>query len=124
MFLAACGGGIEIPPPTRSLPAVTETSATATRALLTAADLTNGFTFDGPLDESALTPPAEAAPPVHTFEGRLELLGEQAGGHIQILRGELGPEYASLPEFDFEFVQDNGYLIPVRRGNLIADHPI
>jgi len=43
---------------------------------------------------------------------------------MQMLRGELGPEYSYLPEFDFEFVQDNGYLIPVQRGNIIADHPV
>lgn len=123
IFLAACVGGTETPLPTRNLPAVTETLPTATRTLLTAADLTNGFTFDRPLDESALTPPAGAAPPAHAFEGRLELLGEQAGGHIQILRGELGPEYTSLPEFDFTFVQDNGSLIPVERGLIITGHP-
>jgi len=81
------------------------------------------------VDESALTPPADtpaghfAAPAAHTFEGRLELLGEKENGQIEVLRGELGPEYASLPEFDFEFVQDKGYLIPVRRGLIITDHP-
>ncbi len=123
LFLAACSVGTETQPPTRSLPAVTETLPTATRTLLTAADLTNGFTFDSPLDESALTLPAGVAPPAHAFEGRLELLGEQAGGHIQILRGELGPEYTSLPEFDFAFVQENGYLIPVQRGLIITGHP-
>lgn len=123
IFLAACVGGTETPLPTHSLPAVTETLPTATHTLLTAADLTNGFTFERPLDESALTPPAGAAPPAHAFEGRLELLGEQAGGHIQILRGELGSEYTSLPEFDFTFVQDNGSLIPVERGLIITGHP-
>ena len=84
----------------------------------------NGVEFNEPVDESALTQPADATPAMHTFEGRLELLGEKDGGHIQMLRGELGPEYSYLPEFDFEFVQDNGYLIPVQRGNIIADHPV
>jgi len=86
-------------------------------------DLMNGFTFDGPVDEAALTPPEEDAPPVHVFEGRLELLGEKDGGRVEVLRGELEPEHAYLPEFDFEFVQSDGYLIPVRRGLIIADHP-
>jgi len=76
------------------------------------------------VDESALTPPVDATPGMYTFEGRLELLEEKNGGQIQMLRGELGPEYSYLPEFDFEFVQDNGYLIPVQRGNIIADHPV
>lgn len=124
IFLAACGGGTETQPATRSLPAVTQTSPTPARTLLTTAALTNGFVFDGPLNESALTPPTDADSPSHSFEGRLELLGEKENGHLQILRGELGPEYTSLPEFDFAFVQDNRHLIPVQRGNIIANHPV
>jgi hypothetical protein len=57
------------------------------------------------------------------FEGRLELLGEKEHGQMQILRGELGREFAHLPEFNFEFVQSAGYLIPSQRGLIIADHP-
>ncbi len=86
--------------------------------------LLNGFDFAGPLDEAELTPPQGAALPSHIFEGRLELLGEKDGGRMEMLRGELDPDYAYLPEFDFEFVQHNGYLIPVRRGLIIADHPL
>ena len=93
------------------------------RSLLTYDALTNGFAADSPLDESALTMPANAASPTHIFEGRLELLGEKDGGQMKILRGELEPEHASLPEFDYEFVQSDGYLIPVQRGLIIADHP-
>jgi hypothetical protein len=122
-LLAACSGGTEPPSPTpRPIPDPAASPAAA-RTLLTAADLMEGFSFAGPLDEAALTLPAQAAPPAHNFEGRLELQGEKDGGYIQFLRGELGPEYASLPEFDFAFVQENGYLVPVRRGNLITDHP-
>jgi len=122
-LLAACSGGTEPPSPTPRPTSVPSTMPVATRTLLTAADLTDGFSFAGPLDEAALTPPAQAAPPAHNFEGRLELQGEKDGGHIQFLRGELEPEYASLPEFDFAFVQEKGYLVPLRRGNLITDHP-
>ncbi|MBM3134553.1 MAG: beta-lactamase family protein [Chloroflexi bacterium] len=86
--------------------------------------LLNGFDFAGPVDETELTLPQGAAPPSHVFEGRLELLGEKDGGRMEMLRGELDPDYAYLPEFDFEFVQHNGYLIPVRRGLIIADHPL
>ena len=116
-IFAACTASSSPSPPTQAV-------SQAARTLLTADALTNGFTFDSPVDESALTPPDDSAPPIHIFEGRLELLGEEENGHINVLRGELEPEYTSLPEFDFEFVQENGYLIPVRRGNLIADHPI
>jgi CubicO group peptidase (beta-lactamase class C family) len=107
-----------------SPPTATQVLDQSERTLLTADALMNGFEFDGPVAESALTPPAEAAPATHMFEGRLELIGEKESNQMQVLRGELGPEYSYLPEFDFEFVQGDGYLIPVTRGNIIADHPI
>ena len=94
------------------------------RSILTADALLNGFEASSPVDETALTMPANAAAAVHVFEGRLELLGEKDGGQMQVLRGELGPEYASLLEFDFEFVQSDGMLIPARRGLIIGDHPV
>ena len=121
IFLVSVGACNPIPATPPTIP--TPQPATSDRELLTADALTYGFAFTSPVDESALTPPATAAPAAHTFEGRLELLGEKDGGQIELLRGELGPEYASLPEFDFEFVQSDGALIPARRGLIIADHP-
>lgn len=92
---------------------------------LSAKDLLNGFDFDGPVDEAALTPPTDAVLPAQRFEGRLELHGEMEGGHIEMVRGELEPAHAYLPEFDFAFVQsDDGYLIPAQRGQIIAEHPL
>lgn len=96
------------------------------RTLLTYDDLLGGFEGYSPLDEAALTVPEQAAPPVHAFEGRLELIGEDLAGGMIVLRGDPNqePEVSHLPEFDFEFVQsDDGYLIPVQRGLIIADHP-
>lgn len=124
IMLVSCIGRAETAHPTPSLPTPNQTSPQPERTLLTADALTNGFEFDGPVDESALTPPADAAPAAHIFEGRLELLEEKENGHIQLLRGNLGQDYAYLPEFDFEFVQDNGYLVPVQRGFIVADQPI
>ncbi len=120
---------------TASIPAVTpsETAPPQTRSPdaadraglpLSSADLMYGFDFAGPVDEAALTPPAPAILPAHRFEGRLELLGEQEGGHLQMVRGELEPDHRYLPEFDFELVQSDGYLIPVQRGQIIANHPL
>jgi Tol biopolymer transport system component len=97
--------------------------ATSARSLLPSEALLHGFVATAPVDESALARPADAAPATHVFEGRLELFGEKGGGRMQVLRGELESDYADLPEFDFEFVQSDGYLIPVRRGLIIADHP-
>jgi len=97
----------------------------ASRDLLSYDDLINGFDSTSPVDESALSIPLDAAPPAHTFEGRLELNGEDSTGQMTVLRGdgEQEPEVSHLPEFDFEFVQNDGYLIPLQRGLIIADHP-
>ena len=111
-------------PPASATPLSPGGSENVARTLLRFDDLMKGFDFKGPVDETALTPPEGAAQPVQVFEGRLELLGEKEGGLIQVLRGEMEPEYTYLPEFDFEFVQNNGYLIPVQRGLIIADHPL
>jgi CubicO group peptidase (beta-lactamase class C family) len=88
---------------------------------LTQTDLIDGFNPQSPLDEAALTMPDGAAAPRHNFEGRLELIGESENGGIKHLRGgsQTSPH---LPEFDFEFVQTDGYLVPVRRGLIITAH--
>jgi CubicO group peptidase (beta-lactamase class C family) len=91
------------------------------RKLLTYDDLMNGFKTKSPVDESALTIPAEAASPKHVFEGRLELVGESSTGEIKYLRGDTDVA-PNLPEFDFEFVQQDSYLIPVQRGLIITGH--
>ena len=131
IFLAACTPApttittaTPFPTATAGLPSATSAAGEAGRENLASKALQDGFEAVSPVDESALTMPANAAPAAHVFEGRLELLGEKEGGQIQVLRGELGPEFAYLPEFDFEFVQSDGYLIPVQRGLIIADHPV
>jgi hypothetical protein len=89
------------------------------REALTFRDLTEGFPAQSPVPESALAMPEGAAAPKHIFEGRLELLGEDQGGQVKRLRGsESIPPH--LPEFDFQFVQQDGYLIPVQRGLVIT----
>ncbi|MCJ7716891.1 MAG: hypothetical protein MUO54_10295, partial [Anaerolineales bacterium] len=93
------------------------------RNLLTASDLLNGFDFTGPINEAALAVPEIHDLPLSTFEGRLELLGEvELGERIIYSGGVLSEETNHLPEFDFEFVQHEGYLIPVRRGLIITEH--
>lgn len=103
--------------------AVPAASGELARASLTFDELWEGFTGDAPVAESAMTKPPDASPPRHIFEGRLELRGEQDVGKIEILRGALDPEMSYLPEFDFEFVQVGGDLVPVRRGLIITEHP-
>ena len=56
------------------------------RKNLTYKDLMDGFGTQSPLDEGALTIPEGAEPPRHTFEGRLEILGEERVGEVRVLR--------------------------------------
>lgn len=88
--------------------------------------LMDGSEAASPVDHRFLALPEDAAPPKHLFEGRLELLDEATGGSVNRLTGgaELGAEAEHLPEFDFEFVQMEDNLIPVRRGLIITSHPI
>ncbi|HSF83474.1 MAG TPA: hypothetical protein VLA49_19705 [Anaerolineales bacterium] len=95
------------------------------RSVLPYADLMQGANLFAPVDNAALTIPLEATQPNSIFEGRLELKGEEGSGELEVLRGDpdLAPEVAHLPEFDFEFVQLESYLIPVKRGLIITEHP-
>ncbi|MDH3944149.1 MAG: beta-lactamase family protein, partial [Anaerolineae bacterium] len=94
------------------------------RLLLSYNDLIDGFAYSSPVDNRALAEPGNALPPTHTFEGRLELLGEAESGEMLIVRSETSQtEIVHLPEFDFKFVQSGGDLIPVQRGLIITSHP-
>lgn len=95
------------------------------RKILSFAQLMNGFESPSPVDNSALAIPANAASASHEFEGRLELIGEDSEGEILVQRGDPNLESvtAHLPEFDFKFVQSEGYLIPSQRGLIITEHP-
>ena len=77
------------------------------------------------MDEAALTIPSGSSDPTFSFEGRLELVGEATSGQYTVIKGssDREPEVFHLPEFDYQFVQNDGYLIPVQRGLIITDHP-
>ncbi|MBE2219923.1 MAG: hypothetical protein IAF02_00195, partial [Anaerolineae bacterium] len=109
-------------------PAATRISADTPesgRQLLTFENLMDGFEATSPVQETAFAPPENAAPPETLFEGRLELIGEEQFGDIEIIRGDPGEDLKvrHLPQFDFAFVQNDGYLIPAQRGLIITDHP-
>ena len=93
------------------------------RNLLTYGNLMDGFEDQSPVSEVALTMPEGAPAAQNQFEGRLELIGEAENGDIQVTSGAFDPTNAHLPEFDFDFVQDGSYLIPVQRGLIITEHP-
>lgn len=126
IYMVACSAAPTTAPPipTQALPPTPTTPIETGRSELSDDALVNGFKADSPVRESALAMPITASLPAHVFEGRLELIGEKEDGQIQVLRGEPGPEYASLPEFDFAFVQSDGYLIPVQRGLIVTGHPV
>ncbi|MFC1936428.1 hypothetical protein ACFLYP_02040 [Chloroflexota bacterium] len=94
------------------------------RTELTYEQLMDGFAFSSPVDNRWLAMPADASPPEHVFEGTLKLTGQdQADGYLVVDGNpDLAPEVGQLPEFEFEFVQHQGYLIPVQRGLIITGH--
>ncbi|HSR48495.1 MAG TPA: hypothetical protein VLL77_10995 [Anaerolineales bacterium] len=97
----------------------------ASRTLLTAEELATGPGAGEPVDNAAFLPVMGAEAPAHTFEGRLELIGEETVGELRVVRGDpdVEPTVSHLPDFDFEYVQDGDDLIPVRRGMIITEHP-
>lgn len=82
-----------------------------------------------PVAMSEYTPPVSAPPSPQRFEGRLRLSREAILGGMTVLRDDFAIARQSqgavghLPEFDFEFVQEAGVLIPVRRGSIPDKNP-
>ena len=97
------------------------------RTLLTYANLTSGSST-APVDDSAFALPANAAMPLHTFEGSLTLNNEATSGGFSEVRddyaytGNQDNPRKHLPEFSFEFVQNGSHLIPVAQGLSITGH--
>jgi hypothetical protein len=117
------------PPSTKSSapspPLSPSDSPQSARTVLTYEQLMDRFDPGSPIDEGAFALPHDAQTAPHTFEGRLELIGEENTGDIIVHRGDpdVEAEVYHLPEFDFEFVQSGDYFIPVQRGLIITDHP-
>ena len=111
--------------PTRPPPSTAEIVPTV-RQLLTYADLMDGLDTTLPVVETAFAAPENAAQPEYIFEGRLILIAEDQSGDIEVIRGDpdVEPALPHLPEFDFAFVQSDGYLIPIERGLIVTEHPI
>lgn len=99
-----------------------------TRTLLTYNDLNTGSST-APVDDSAFALPANAAPPLHTFEGRLQLTNPATSGGFTEIKdanrfyGSGDEPIKHLPSFSFEFVQNGSHLIPVVQGLYITGSP-
>ena len=102
-------------------------SGDVARKVMTYRELMDGTTPAAPVDMTALGVPANAAFPKAVFEGRLTLHGEDAAGQFAAVRDlyhySADAARRHLPAFDFAFVQNGSYFIPVQRGLVITDHP-
>ncbi len=138
IFLFACNAGeVDSQPetpapvplstiPSKSSPTVIiEQAPDTTRSVLTHDQLWGNFNPGSPVDEVAFAMPENAQEAQHTFEGRLELIGEDSAGEFIVHRGDprVDEEVYHLPEFNFEFLQSGEFFIPVQRGLIITDHP-
>ena len=90
--------------------------------------LVSGSISRAPVDLGEYTPPPEAVPPRNRFEGSLALTRKGRNGFrsLSVDPAFLDPHHrdvSSLPEFEFEYVQDGSDLIPVRRGTIPGRHP-
>ena len=91
--------------------------------------LMNGSNFSNPVLLSEFVQNPGAVPASNRFAGRLRLTPTGQAVHFEVLHDEFGlaaPGAASigeLPPFDFEFVQDGDYLLPVQQGPIASTHP-
>ncbi|MDP1631683.1 MAG: serine hydrolase [Caulobacter sp.] len=88
----------------------------------------SGAAFTAPVDLSAFAPPPVTLPPSGRASWRLTLDVDQARFNLKVLKDETGDTpaetvaRATLPAFDFTFVQDGGWMIPRQRGPVVSDH--
>jgi hypothetical protein len=99
----------------------------APRAALTFEDLSGGG-LAAPVNLEAFAPPPDATQADGRFEGRLRLDVAQARLGVRIIKDTTGDApavvaaRATLPPFDFAFVQEGATLIPLQRGPVVSGH--
>jgi hypothetical protein len=87
-----------------------------------------GQSIAEPLPYREFARPDEASDASNRFRGRLLLDTANQHNHFDLQLDSLGiattdrPDIDELPDFDFEFVQDGKYLVPVTVGPIINDH--
>ena len=103
-------------------------AGTAARTDLTFDSLMTGSGFAAPVDLSAFAPPPGAEAPPGRLEGRLTLDVSEVVLNLSVLKDETADTAAAraaratLPAFDFAFVQEGSALIPLQRGPVAATH--
>ena len=88
--------------------------------------MTSG-TYRSSVDFSAYAPPADAKPPSHRFEGRLQISGKPSTRTLVANRDYLDAADIAVSktwprDFDYAFVQHGDVLIPQRRGPIRSSH--
>ena len=79
------------------------------------------------VDLSAYAPPADATPPTHRFEGRLQLSGKPSLRTVvadkdYLTRAGIAASKSWIEDFDYAFVQHGDVLIPQKRGPIPSSH--
>ena len=109
-------------------PLAAAAAGAAARTELTFDTLMTGSSFAAPVDLSAFAPPSAAGAPPGRIEGRLILDVSGVSLNLAVLKDETGdtPDEraarATLPAFDFAFVQEGSALVPLQRGPVAATH--
>lgn len=99
------------------------------REVLNFEDLQSGKRYRRAVDLSAYAPGSDARPPVHVFEGRLKLRGQPRTrtrvadtAYLGFSKSDYRAARTIPQDFDYDFVQDDDTIIPVRRGPLPSSH--
>ncbi|HET9032865.1 MAG TPA: serine hydrolase [Dokdonella sp.] len=79
------------------------------------------------VDLSAYAPGADARPPTHRFEGRLQLSGKPSlrtlvADKDYLTRAGIAASKSWIDDFDYAFVQHGDVLIPQKRGPIRSSH--
>lgn len=104
------------------------TDSPASRRGLSYELLTGGDSPEQAWQLSEFARPVDAVAPRNRFSGRLRLDTDHQSNLFEILRDESGlvdtarPGVQELPPFDFEFVQDGDYLVPLQQGPIPGEH--
>jgi hypothetical protein len=83
---------------------------------------------DAPLPLDKFAVPGSSRNASNAFSGRLILETGNQNNHFEVLKDELElvtpdrPDIDQLPAFDFAFVQDGAFLVPVTTGPVVNDH--
>jgi hypothetical protein len=90
--------------------------------------LTNGGVLDAALELNEFAVPEDARVASNLFNARLILDTEEQDNDFELLLDELNlvtlsrPGIDELPDFDFMFVQDGEFLVPVTTGPVLNNH--